>query len=423
MIAEEVVVPNIQDYVRNFIKTLTGSSAQYQELISDELLDKNNKFFNEKFLNNIKTENLDMKLDTRTTANMYFRNCIVTLTLGGGVEINPYTTLTNPIWRSRILDRDFTYVPVKHEKSEYEQFLWNAAGRNEDRSLSMCSAIGYLLHGYKDKSRPKAVITVDEKISENPDGRSGKSLFGDAISRMKQSVRIDGKNFDFNPRFTFQEINISTEIIDFNDVKENFNFEKLFSVLSDDMSVEYKSMTPIRIKFEESPKIMVSTNYVIKGRGGSHEDRMFELEFSDHYNKNHKPIDEFGHMLFEEWDEEEWNRFDNFMLECLQLYLDEGLIEYQKINLEQRKLIAETSSDFVEFFSTSYSFGIRYNKKDVYRSFSNHIGYEEYDSPYNQRTVTGWVEKYAKIKGYEYRTEESNGKYYFKFIEADQRQD
>ena len=67
---------------------------------------------------------------------------------------------------------------------------------------------------------------------------------------------------------------------------------------------------------------------------------MFELEFSlNHYNPDYEPIMEFGHNFFEDWDKEEWNRFDNFMLECLMLYLEEGLVPYKKINLVKKKIV------------------------------------------------------------------------------------
>ena len=58
---------------------------------------------------------------------------------------------------------------------------------------------------------------------------------------MKKSLRIDGKNFEFHPRFTFQEVRISDDVIEFNDVRKNFDFERLFSVITDDMSVENKT--------------------------------------------------------------------------------------------------------------------------------------------------------------------------------------
>ncbi len=56
---------------------------------------------------------------------------------------------------------------------------------SDDRNFTMISAIGYLLHGFKDKSNTRAIILVDEKIPSDDDqanGGTGKSLFCDAIA-------------------------------------------------------------------------------------------------------------------------------------------------------------------------------------------------------------------------------------------------
>jgi len=334
---------------------------------------------------------------------IYFKNGFVIAKKGEQLHSNPYTNLDKPIWKSRIIEREFVNIPIKRKKAEYEQFLWNTVRGDEDRFLAMCSSIGYLLHGYKDKSTTKAIIAVDERISDEPNGRSGKSLFGDGISRMRNSVRIDGKNFEFKPSFTFQQIDISSEIVEFNDVEKNFKFEKLFSVITDDMAIEYKGKTPIKIPFSDSPKILISTNYTIAGSGGSYEDRMFELEFSDYYNKSFSPRDEFGHNLFDDWDDEEWNRFDNFMLECLMLYLDEGLIPYKKVNLDTRKLIDETSAEFLEFMENRFTFYWEYDKPSLFQSFKEGIGFGiDYlnKCPVKQNGFTKYLKSYARFNNY-----------------------
>ena len=53
--------------------------------------------------------------------------------------------------------------------------------------------------------------------------------------------------------------------------------------------------------------------------------------------------------MFGEWDDEEWCQFDNFMIECLQLYLRHGLIKSDFVNLKIRKLSAETCHEFIEW--------------------------------------------------------------------------
>jgi hypothetical protein len=208
-------------------------------------------------------------------------------------------------------------------------------------------------------------------------------------------------------------VKLGTQIIDFNDVKANFDFERLFSVITDGMTIEYKNKTPFVIPFSESPKIMISTNYTIKGIGSSYKDRMFEIEFSDHYTPEHKPIDEFGHDFFSGWDADEWNRFDNFMLECLQLYLDEGLVSCALVNLSQRKLIDQTSVQFAEFAEKFIELNKRYDLNQLYLEFKKHIGFESdmFDHcPIKQNTFTRWLPIYAHFKGAIYDKTPSNGK-------------
>jgi hypothetical protein len=196
-------------------------------------------------------------------------------------------------------------------------------------------------------------------------------------------------------------------------VRKDFDFEKLFSVVTDDMSIEYKNKHPFQLQFEKSPKILVSTNFTIKGNGDSYRDRMFEIEFSDHYNADWKPIDEFGHLFFDEWNDEEWNLFDNFMVECLQLYLDEGLIIYKQINRDEKKLLMETSSDFLDFMGVSFVISLEYNKEDLFYEFKKHLGYESdifEKCPVKKNTFTKYLRTYASYKKLNYKERNSNGK-------------
>ena len=344
-ICKEYSLPQIKDYIFNYIDKIDDKENPYKDNIREFLLNSIGKYFGEGLIECIKSTDIKFKRDDKEKAFIYFKEGFAELRKDSVLTFNPYEKLESPIWESSIIKRNFTPIKVKYKMPEFELLLRNAMAGDEDRFLSICSAIGYLLHDYKNKSNAKAVILCDEKISEDPNGRTGKSLIGKAISLIKNIIRVDGKNFEFKPSFTFQLVSLDNKVIDFNDVKSNFDFERLFSVITDDMTIEYKNKQPFSIKFEESPKIMISTNYTIKGIGDSYKDRMFEIEFSDHYNTQHKPIDDFGHMLFDDWEEDEWNTFDNFMLECLQLYLDEGIISFAPLNLSTRKLIDSTSSD------------------------------------------------------------------------------
>jgi primase-like protein len=415
-IAEVLIPAKIGDHVQGY---LTNNPDADTEEVVEQLMERVGKYFGDKLLERVNTIELKMSGEDKDTAHLYFKKEFIVLRKGQDPELKNHSELANPIWNTQIIDRAFIPINIKRRQAEFEIFVWNVSGKNVDRFLAICSAMGYLLHGFKNKSTAKAIVAVDEKISSDPNGRTGKSLVAKALSYVKSSKRIDGKNFSFNPRFTFQEISPSTEIVDFNDVKANFDFEKLFSVLTDDMTVEYKSQHPITLKFEDSPKIFISTNYTIPGNGDSYKDRMFEIEFSEHYSASNKPIDEFGHLFFDDWGEEEWNRFDNFMIECLQLYLDEGLVEYKIKNLHIRKLIDQTSQDFVDFVNGEMKSEVEYNKGDLFFEFKKFIGFETDmwgQCPVKQNTFSRWLKVYASYLGKEYIERRSNSSYLFRYI-------
>jgi len=215
---------------------------------------------------------------------------------------------------------------------------------------------------------------------------------------------LDGRNFNFTKSFSFQSVTLDTAIIEFNDVTKKFNFDKLFSIITDDITVEKKNQNEIIIPFHQSPKITISTNYTIEGSDDSTLDRQFVVEFSDHYNKAHRPIDEFGHRFYDEWSNEEWNCFLNYMIGCLQLYLSKGLIQCSHINLEKKKLIDSTCEEFAEYFeSLTLAFHNgkgektqEYNKKDLLENFKKN--YDEF-TELKLTKFTRWMKEAARIKG------------------------
>jgi len=297
---------------------------------------------------------------------------------------------------------------INDGKSDFEKFIYNVSGQDPDNFKAFQTAIGYLLHSYKDSSNAKVVVLCDQKITDFPDGRTGKSLFGKAISKMKRSVRIDGKNFNFNSRFTFQQVDLDTQVLEFNDVKKDFDFENLFSVVTDDMTIENKGQRPFVIPFNNSPKILASTNFTIRGIGSSYRDRLFEIEFSDFYNEQHRPIDDFGRRFFDEWDETEWNKFYNFMFNCVLIYLQEGLVSPKNVNLQLRKLIDSTKREFVEFMEDQEPIAGD-NKKILYQNFQSK--FPDY-LDMTQNTFSKWIRTYCSIKGLNLTEKRSNGKDY-----------
>ena len=179
--------------------------------------------------------------------------------------------------------------------------------------------------------------------------------------------------------------------------------------------MEKKNQNEMIIPFHQSPKIIISTNYTIAGSDDSTLDRQFVVEFSDHYNKSHRPIDEFGHRFFNEWSGEEWNSFNNYMIGCMQLYLNRGLVDCGHVNLERKKLIDSTSEEFAEFFE-NIELGKEVHKKILFENFKRE--YEEYEDMQPVR-FSRWIREAAKIKGVKVKERKTGMERYVRIGESE----
>jgi hypothetical protein len=389
----------IKDFVLNHLLEL-------DDIMVYNYFADNTRFFKEEFLSMLSTIDIYFIEDTKDSAYLYYKNCAVQITKDEIIPID-YLDLGGYVWKDHVIDRNFSMCNVT-KRCDYKQFIRNICGDDEGRIMSMESTIGFLLHGYKNLSFCPAVILNDEVISDNPEGGTGKGLFMNALSRMKKVVTIDGKSFTFERSFAYQLVSADTQILVFDDVKKHFDFERLFSVVTEGLTLEKKNKDAIKIPFSKSPKIAITTNYAIKGSGNSFARRKWELELHQYYSKAYTPLDEFGKLMFGDWNDDDWCEFDNYMIGCLKSYLDTGLVKSKFVNLKIRQLSAETSHDFIEWCglvdgqqrNTSLETGIRLYKNDLYHDFISE--YPDY-GPKAKMTISRtkfykWLVSYAIYK-------------------------
>lgn len=329
----------IKDFILNYLLEIDDLSVY-------NYFAEHTRYFREEFLTLLSSIAVYFIEDTKSSAYLYYKNCAVKVTHDEVVKID-YLDLGGYVWKDHVIDREFS--SCDSGDCDYKQFVSNICGKIESRTNSMRSTIGYLLHAWKNLSYCPATILNDEVISDNPEGGTGKGLFMNALSHMKKLVVIDGKSFNFEKSFAYQLVSADTQILCFDDVKKHFDFERLFSVVTEGLTLEKKNKDAIKIPFSKSPKVTITTNYAIKGKGSSFERRKWELELTQFYTKDFTPLKEFGKLMFGEWDDLEWCRFDNYMIECLQMYMKFGLIKSEFVNLRIRQLSAETCHEFLEW--------------------------------------------------------------------------
>ena len=330
----------IKDYTLNYLLDL-GDMAVYN-YFADQT-----RFFKEEFLSLLSTVDIYFIEDSKDAAYLYYRNCAVKITASEIIPID-YLDLGGYVWKDHVIDRTFSLCGWS-DKCDYQTFIWNICGHDEARVRSMESTVGYMMHGHKNLSFCPAVILNDEVISDNPEGGTGKGIFMNALGQMKKLVVIDGKSFAFERSFAYQLVSADTQILCFDDVKKHFDFERLFSVVTEGLTLEKKNKDAIKIPFSKSPKIAITTNYAIKGTGNSFARRKWELELHQYYSKTFTPLDEFGKLMFSDWNDDDWCEFDNYMIGCLQGYLNSGLVKSKFVNLNIRQLSAETCYEFIEW--------------------------------------------------------------------------
>lgn len=371
-IVEVIAKDDLKKKVFDHIKTF-NDDALYEYFASVV-----RNVFSDEILELIDDRKVDFLKDKADEINFYFVNKVVTLTKKE-VKFSDYDDLPGFIWKSQILSREYNGGPTiddldEGRESDFAKFMFNVSGQDAKRYASMMSVVGFLLHNFKSRAKCPAIILNDETISDNPEGGTGKGIFIRSLQYFKSAESVDGKMFKFDRSFLYQRVNLDTQVLAFEDVQQGFDFERLFSVITDGIEVEKKGKDSFYIPFEQSPKIIVTTNYAVKGYGNSHNRRKFELEFAQHYNKDHTPQDEFGKLLFDDWTETEWDRFDKFMMSCAYVYLNQGLIEVAHVNLEYKKLISSTSKEFVEWMQDKTLTG-RHDRSVLYKQFT-----EEYEN-------------------------------------------
>lgn len=450
--------------IRNFVLDNVLKSTKNRAVIK-YFRSRYSKLLSDATLEQLKSVADDFNVPEKNTQYLSYKNGRVGITSG---EITPGLPLYN-VWRSEIINRLFRRVKVIDDvrfqdgkwqitptkegaKCEFLQFLVNAsnmysrygqeykATEEEEKNFSQhiinkLTTIGYLLCGYKFGSEIKAVVIQDFKMSEvsKSSGGSGKSLFTMAIKKILPSVILDGKK-DTRDKFYYQDVDRFTKVIAIDDVKENFNFKDLYSKITNGLSVEKKHAANLNFTTESNPKFIISTNDTIRGADQkSTIRRIIYMEFSPWYDDSFKPEDEFGHLFFDDWDEEQWSLFDNLMAECVMLYLRSqeqgwvsngiGVVPAPKENIELRTIRQEMSEMFFqwaeEYFSEdSMHFDVALNKKDVVNSFREFADGKTFGV--DNRNFTDRIKMYCRFKKYDFNVNKQNdqGLYYLDFKRA-----
>lgn len=398
--------------------------------IRETLFEKLSEYFSKQLLYRLVPDKpIEIKTDTKNEKFFYFNNGFVTVT-DKGYKLHDYKDLNLNIWENQKLNRDFKKDTGKGDFERFVELVCHIKNvetkqyeLDKRRYKSLKTLIGYTLHGFFD-TKLRALILTDSRISDadEPNGRTGKTLFAKALGQMlnydkfsQVYCEINGKDFNPKDKHRYSKASIETQLININDLTRNTTIESFFNDITEGVTVDKKNEKPFGIL----AKIIISTNKTIRIDGDSATDRVIQFEFSDYFNANRSPVSEFGGkwMFSQDWDKTEWNRFDTFMIGCVVDYLKYGIIEAPSINLHRRTLIDHTCHEFVDFMDDfiktgqiklkeasadlfdgndiiKLEYGEKIDKKALYAAFI-----EQYPNDYSrlqQKTFTKWIRAYTK---------------------------
>jgi hypothetical protein len=355
-------------------------------------------------------------VDTADTSYMFFKNCVLKIT-SRGIEKIMYDEITGHVFEKDIIDRELTCEYCDSATGKFNLFLQDIC-ENDNREIeennfeSLITILGYILHRYKDPSNAKAIVFMDPYRGDGANGGTGKSLLTKAFDQVRPCVYEDGKFFHTKDRFALSQVEYSTRVLVIDDIPQNFDFTKLFPLITEKAVIERKYQNKYTILFERSPKIVITTNYVLDGLDESTRRRKIDYIFSCHYNREVTPESEYEGLFFIDWTDEDWENFFLLMAHCIWKYLEKGKIIMPKFNVAERALKMQTPPTFTEYMNADIKPNVKYNKKTAYDAFYTKnptVGRVELT------TFRKWLKLYADAYGYKMNETHSGNDNFFEY--------
>lgn len=386
----------------------------------------------------------------------FFKNCLCKIT-ANGIEKQPYTHNDINVWEENIVNHIFDLqkpcfdvyedsfkrkrISITDSYSNYFKVLintsrvfWekdtdkvgqdtnafniNSKNLTDDENylqelhlMNKMYCVGYLLHQYKILSNAKMVLGMDYaggNSIKTSKGGTGKTFLLTGLSSLLKTRVINGENLNSQKNnFPLNGVTPRTQFVVFDDLSPYQNMRYFYTLITSNFEANQKGGVIYDIPFEDSAKIGATTNFAPNDVDESTLRRLLAYYNSDYYHKASENNtyafsrgikDDFGgkDILGNDYGSKNWNNDYNFMLQCIQFYLQnpepietpiDTLIEknrWQKIGDDFRKC-------FDKFFSDD-------DKKDKYFEKSALAKYyiEDFGGQKSKQKLNEALEQYCK---------------------------
>ena len=419
-----------REQIKKFIKSYVLDLPEYFDGIHKTDLQEaiyrgESHYFRDSFYEFLQPIHIDFLKDTEHIAYFPFTNGVVCITKEG-CKLKSYEELGKSIWRSQITNHPISLYsddePIDVNSIDYYQFIRKVCAEDKDRIEYCMTITGYLLHKYKNPSKPYSIVLGEETEDDRKGGGSGKGIFIAALSKLLNCEQIDGKNFKVDKNFAFQRVKLDTRLIAIQDVRKNVDFEGFYSIITEGITIEKKNKDELFLPYIDSPKIVFTTNYAIPNVSDHARRRQRVVEFSSFFNARNTPLDHFKYLLFDNWDTEQWNKFYNFMFACVQRYLVIGIPDrLASMNSKNKQIKNSYGEEFLNWWEDYVEENIGKTRMfgELYNQFLAISELERRD--YSQKRFKKALEDSACIIGYQLvsrKNKQSGGKIEVKLMES-----
>lgn len=286
-----------------------------------------------------------------------------------------YLINTSRIYWRKELEEGLAGKTAAEQDAYREKYKFAIDGPNLDEDeireqklhlINKIYSLGYLLHRYKDPTQSWTVFAMDNKISDDglSHGGSGKSIAYKAVRNFLKSVTFDGRNHKlFDNNHVFERVNKHVDYMLFDDANRNFQFDRMLSFTTGEMTVNPKGKTQIELAHKDVPKSVVTSNFTPNEISPTTLRRLLFTVFGDYYhhenggeyNETRDPKSDTGKRLFDDFTENEWNVFCNVMAQCTRWFMNFEKIEPPMENVTARNLMNAMGTAFRSWADVYFS--------------------------------------------------------------------
>lgn len=322
--------------------------------------------------------------DDRNTCRLFFSNGILEINRKDNstklIEWVDFKPKVGKVLSSNVIETPFDdNLDLNYRDGVFYKFCKNVVGINGLKPLMI--SLGYLIHSYKDPSKPYLIVFSEGSETDNnkSSGGTGKSLIlKNLIKCVRTQSWVDGKSYKADSSFKLQSVNKYADNLLIDDLTQKFRYESLYPSVTDTMTIEKKGITPTQIPYMLSPKISVTTNYGLIANSPSDIRRRRVIGVTNYYSEKLTPFDEFKHNFFTEWTGDrviEWQYCYMFIIECVKAFFDNNCVveNYNNRIIETRALANAQDPDLMEFCIDNYQDYIGIDNCQTHKEWSETV--------------------------------------------------